>query len=141
MRTGYSLPELLVVVIIIGILTAFGVPALVGIADAAAVRAEAGRVVAALDAARGFAVRLDVVTSLSMSDSAYEVTAIVGADTVTPWRKRGPAARGVTLVVPGRSVLFGPSGVGMGVSNRTIVLSRGRASRQVVVSRLGRITW
>jgi Tfp pilus assembly protein FimT len=141
MRAGLVLIELLFVVVLLGLLALFAVPRLAGVADAAAVRDEAMRVVGALDAARGASIRLGTVATLTFSDTSYRVTAIVGQDTLTPWRQPGPGPAGVVLSGAGQAVRFGPAGLAVGVSNRTITLTKGRATRNIVVSRLGRITY
>ena len=109
--------------------------------DLGAVHAETGSIVSALDAARGAALRLGTVTRLTLSDSGYQVEATVARDDLTAWRGAGPAHRGVHLAGAGRPILFAPSGIAMGASNRTLILSKGAVSRRVVVSRLGRLTW
>jgi len=141
MRAGLALIELLFVVVLLGLLALVAVPRLAGVADAAAVRDEAMRVVAALDAARGASIRLGTVATLTISDTSYRVTAIVGPDTLTPWRQPGPGPAGVVLGGAGQQVRFGPAGVAVGASNRTITLTKGQATRNVVVSRLGRISY
>ena len=74
MRSGLVLIELLFVVVLLGLLALFAVPRLSDVADAAAVRDEAMRVVAALDAARGAAIRLGTVATLTLSDTSYRVS-------------------------------------------------------------------
>jgi Tfp pilus assembly protein FimT len=140
MRAGLVLIELLFVVALTGLLALIAVPRLFGVADAMVVRDEAMHVVAALDAARGAATRLGTVATLTFSDTSYRVTAVVGKDTLTAWRQPGPGRSGVVLG-GGQPVVFGPAGLALGVSNRTIVVTKGQAVRQVVVSRLGRITY
>lgn len=141
MRSGLILVELLVVLVLIGLLALIAAPRLFTLADAAAVRDEAWRVVTALDAARGTAIRMGVVATLTLSDTSYQVTAAAGGDTVTAWRRPGPRQNGVALNGTGQPLLFGPAGLAMGASNRTITVSRGSAERKVVVSRLGRVTY
>ena len=141
MRAGLVLIELLFVVVLTGLLALFAVPRLFGIADAMMVRDEAMRVVAALDAARGASIRLGTVATLTFSDTSYRVTAVVDEDTLTAWRQPGPGRNGVVLSGGGQPVLFGPAGLALGVSNRTIVVTKGLAARKVVVSRLGRISY
>jgi Tfp pilus assembly protein FimT len=51
----------------------------------------------------------------------------------------GPAARGVAMTASNSEVTFSPSGVAWGVSNTTIVLTRGSHVETVIVSRLGRV--
>lgn len=141
MRSGLVLIELMFVVVLIGLLALFAAPRLLAVVDAAAVRDEALRVVAALDAARGASIRLGVVATLTLSDTSYRVTTAGGGDTVTAWRQPGPRQSGVALSGAGQPVIFGPAGLAMGVSNRTISVTKGTAVRRVVVSRLGRVTY
>lgn len=140
MRSGLVLIELMLVVVVSGLLALIAAPRMLAISDAAAVRDEAMRVIAALDAARGAAIRLGRGVTLSMSDSAYDVKAVVDGDTIVAWHQGGPAARGVALTGAGRPITFGPAGLATGAANRTIVIGKGDARRQVVVSRLGRIS-
>ena len=141
MRSGIVLFELLLVLVITGILALFAMPRLSAVSDQAAVRTELLRIVAALDAARGAGVRLNSVTMLALTATSYRVTAIVDDDTVVAWTSAGSQSSGVALSGTGAPLLFGPAGLAMGVSNRTITLRRGDAVRRVVVSRLGRITY
>jgi len=141
MRAGLALLELLLAMVLAAIIASIATPRLVDLADAAAVRDEALRVVTAFDAARGAAVRLDVVTVLALTDTSYRVTAIVGTDTVTPWQQSGASYRGVVLGGSGQSIAFGPDGLAMGVANRTITVAKGTALRRVVMSKYGRLTY
>lgn len=141
MRTGLVLIELMFVVVLTGLLALFAAPRLLAVMDVAAVRDEAMRVVAALDATRGASIRLGTVATLALSDTSYRVTTVAGRDTVTAWRQPGPRQRGVALSGGGQPVGFGPAGLAMGVSNRTIIVTKGRAVRKIVVSRLGRISY
>ena len=140
MRAGVTLIELIVTITCGGIVAAIAVPHLTSISDAAAVRDETFRVVAALDASRGAAVRLNSVTTLTLSSAAYRAVATVGADSVVAWTDHGTRS-GVALAGTGQPLLFGPAGLAMGVSNRTITLTKGMALRRVVVSKLGRLTY
>ena len=118
MRTGFTLIELIVALCIAAFAAAIATPRIIGIADAAAVRGETIRLVATVDAARGAAIRLGAVMTLSVT-----------------------VANGVTISGAGPPIAFGPAGLAMGVSNRTITLSKGSALRKVVVSKLGRLTY
>jgi len=51
----------------------------------------------------------------------------------------GPATRGVGMRASNSEVTFSPTGVAWGVSNSTIVFTRGSHVETVIVSRLGRI--
>ena len=141
MRSGVMLTELLIGLVVAGIVASIAIPGLVRLSDAAAVRDEMLRVVAGIDAARGAAVRLNQAASLALSPADYRVVVVTGADTVIAWTQSGPGLRGVILTGAGQPLRFGPAGLGMGVSNRTITVSKGTATRTVVVSQLGRVTY
>lgn len=141
MRSGLVLLELLVVMVLIGLIAMIAVPDLASAMDRAAVREETLRVVAALDAARGAAVRLGGEVALTLADTGYQVTAVTGSDTTVPWRRPGPLQRGTTLVGGGAPLHFGPAGLAMGASNRTLVVTKGSAVHRIVISRLGRISY
>ena len=55
------------------------------------------------------------------------------------WQGPGPAADGVMLAGPPRTLTFSPVGITTGLSNASFRLTRGAAERTVVVSRLGRV--
>jgi len=124
---------------LIGMLAALAAPPLAGLLAGAAVESAARRIVAALAVARFTAVYRSRATVLLVTQDSLVVRAILGRDTVTTWRAPGPSAESVTLSGPDRPVAFSPMGLTRGVSNATFRLARGRAARQVVVSRLGRI--
>lgn len=140
-RRGITLVELLLVLILLAILAGIAAPRVLGVLDRSTVHAETARVVSALDAARGTALRLGTVTRLTLADSGYRVDTRVAGEDVLAWRATGPRQRGVRLTGVGQPILFAPSGIAMGASNRTLLLSKGAVSHRVVVSRLGRLTW
>lgn len=140
-RTGTTLLELALVIVILGILAAIAVPRITLIADEAAVRHQAHRLVGALDAARGAGIRLGTPAGLTVGTARLTVAASVGGVPTTVWDAPGPTDEGVSVSGAGAPIMFGPAGLAVGASNRTIVLSRGAASRRVVISRLGRITY
>ncbi|MEI2719749.1 MAG: GspH/FimT family pseudopilin [Gemmatimonadales bacterium] len=140
MTRGITLPELLLTLVLLGILAALGLPRLGAVAAAAALRHEATEIVVALDAARLDAIRFGAVTRLTLSDSSYRLELVAGSDTTLQWQHDGAGMRGVRLTGAGGPILFGAAGLALGVSNRTLTLTRGGTSRRVVISRLGRIT-
>jgi Tfp pilus assembly protein FimT len=139
MRHGFALFDLLCLCCVMAITAAIAVPRCVHLANAAAVRQATGRLVAAFDAARGAAVRLQQTVTLTLADSGFTVSAVVDGDTVRAWRSVG--SDGVALIGTGAGITFSPSGLASGVANRTVTLSRGGVTRRVVVSRLGRLTY
>lgn len=140
MTRGITLPELLLTMVLLGILAALGLPRLGAVAAAAALRHEATELVVALDAARLEAIRFGGVTRLTLSDSSYRLERVAGNDTTLQWQHDGAGTRGVRLSGGGGPILFGAAGLALGVSNRTLTLTRRGVSRRVVISRLGRIT-
>ena len=141
MRRGVTLTELLIGLILVGLLALLAVPRLAALHDGVRVREETVRLLAALDLARGAAVRLGSNTRLTLSDSGYLLNA-APIDILTElWRAPGPAANAVQLSGAGAPILFGPSGVAVGASNRTLILTKGSVSRRIILSRLGRVSW
>ncbi len=140
MTRGVTLLELLLVLVLLGILAGLGIPRLGAVASAAALRHEATELVVALDAARLDAIRFGAVTRLTLSDSSYRLELLMDGDTTLRWQHAGAGTRGVQLSGGGAPIHFGAAGLAVGVSNRTLTLTRLGASRRVVISRLGRIT-
>lgn len=138
MTRGTTLLELLLALVVLALLTALAVPRVIGLADRAALSVEATRVRAALETARGAGMRLGTVAALQLGAGAWEVRAVFDGVETVAWRSPGIAA-GVTLEGAGEPLRFGPAGLAVGVSNRTLRLRRGSAVREIVVSRLGRV--
>jgi prepilin-type N-terminal cleavage/methylation domain-containing protein len=137
MRRGATLLELVLVLAIIGTLTAIAEPRIRGFADSLAVNRAALEIVSAHRRARISAVLRSHVVELTVSAAALSIRPRgAAADT---WRAAGPAAERVILAGPSRVIFFSPVGISMGVSNASFRLSRGAATRTVVVSRLGRV--
>ena len=137
MRRGATLIELVLVLAIIGILTAIAEPRVRAFSDGLAVNRAALEIVSAHRRARISAILQSRVLELTISAAALSIRPR-GAPADT-WRIPGPAAEGVTLAGPGHVIAFSPVGISIGLSNASFRLSRGAASRTVVVSRLGRV--
>jgi Tfp pilus assembly protein FimT len=134
-----TLVELLLVLVLLGLLVAIGVPRLAAASDRAALRQARGTVLRALDAARGAAIRLGQPVELVASGGVLRIDTSSSAPAI--WVQGTGDTHGVSwhgLVTP---IRFGPSGIAVGVSNRTVQLGRGGDTLVVVVSRLGRIRW
>jgi prepilin-type N-terminal cleavage/methylation domain-containing protein len=141
MRRGVTLLELLIGLVLVGLVAAVVAPRLVALHDGAKLRQEAIRLVMALDRARGTAVRRGLNARLTLTSADYVIDAALPDTLLEVWRVPGPGASAVQLGGAGAPILFGPAGVAVGVSNRTLVLTAGSTARRIVLSRLGRITW
>ncbi len=139
-RHGYTLPELLLMIVLLLLLTGTAAPSLHRWRDADQVRQAQRLVLEGLDQARLAAIRLGVPATLDLTPGAGRLTARWGGDTLTLWQPTSPLPDGVLLQGTGAPLVFTPAGITMGVANRTLTLRRGSAVRTVVLSRLGRIT-
>jgi prepilin-type N-terminal cleavage/methylation domain-containing protein len=136
MRRAFSLPELLLALALVSILLGIALPSLTQAVDRVEVHAAAAHLIAAHQRARMMAVARGQVLTLAM-DSAALTIAERSSSTVL-WSEPGPGASGVLLPGPTRHFTFAPEGFTLGLSNASLHLARGSASRTVVFSRLGR---
>jgi Tfp pilus assembly protein FimT len=120
-----------------GVLLTIALPRLAVILDGIEVRTAAGRIAAAHQRARMMAVTKGQVLVLSVQQDT--VTIHRRGEVTLLWSESGPAARGVSLGGTPGQFTFSPEGLTFGLSNATLRLSRGSATRAVVVSRLGRV--
>jgi len=139
MRSGYSLLEQLVVLVVMAILLTFAGPRTASALDRAAVRNARMQLVSALGSARGSALARGERVTLAIDDSIGLVRVFSGGDTLLVRSLR--TELGVALASSRDSVTYGASGRGYGAANSTIVLSRGAAAETVFVARLGRARW
>jgi prepilin-type N-terminal cleavage/methylation domain-containing protein len=142
MRRGITLLELLIVLVIIGVVAAMAVPGAAALADRLAVEHEAARILVAYRSAWLAAraqQRLALLRITADTLAIRTVSSAGAADTNLAWLAAGPAVEGVALLSPPSTAVFAPDGVAQGLTNARHVLQRGRASRSVVVSRLGRV--
>lgn len=139
MRRGITLPELVLVLATLTLLLAIAIPRLATALDRVAVAGAAQRIAAAHARARAVAITQSAIVVLTVTPDSLRLARVHGADTARIWITAGPADDRVALTAPARPVVFGPLGLAIGVSNRTYRLSRGAATRAVVVSRLGRV--
>jgi prepilin-type N-terminal cleavage/methylation domain-containing protein len=137
MRSGFSLLELVLVFAVGGILVGIAVPQLVGALDRIEVAAAANHIAAAHRRARLMAIMQSKVLVLSVD--SLELTIRRRGLTTPLWSEPGPTFSGVSLAGPRRTLTFSPEGFSQGLSNATFNLSKGLATRAVVVSRLGRV--
>lgn len=138
MHRGVTLVEVLMVVTLVGVLSALGAPRVFRVQD----RIVVGR--AAADAASFYhTARYGAILR------ARTVRIEFGADTLravyegmadsTFLLRPGPRRHGVSLAVSRAVIRVGPNGIGYGAANTTLVLRRGEAADTLTTSRLGRL--
>lgn len=137
MRRAFTLPELMLVLAVAGVLLGFAIPRLSSALDRVEVQAAASHIAAAHQRARLMALTRAQVLVLSVAPA--ELTIRRRGETVPLWSFPGPETSRVALAGPSRQFVFSPEGLTQGLSNATLRLTRGAATRTVVVSRLGRI--
>jgi prepilin-type N-terminal cleavage/methylation domain-containing protein len=134
MPRAYTLVELLLVLSILGTLTVIAAPPLVSLVDRVAVRTATQQTAALFAAARQ--------AGLREGQATIEITA-----TGIRLRVRDSVVRrhdllevhGVALRSTTAAMTFDHTGLGRGIANGTIILSKRRVADTLVVSRLGRV--
>jgi prepilin-type N-terminal cleavage/methylation domain-containing protein len=139
MARGFSLIELAFVLCIIAVLVSIGVPRLQPFLDRIAADHAARDVTTALAVTRHGAVLQGMRARLTIDADSLRIDRLEPAGW-TPWRRwPGPSDDRVQLEVSNPEVVFGPTGMGWGVSNTKIVLRRGSQVETITVSRVGRV--
>ncbi len=137
MRSGFSLIELVLVLALLALLLGIAVPPLAGALDRIEVASAASQIAAAHSRARMMAISKSRVLVLRVDSASLSIH--LRGSTSHLWSDTGPASSGVSLSGPVRSFTFSPEGFSLGLSNASLHLSRGSATRTVVISRLGRV--
>jgi prepilin-type N-terminal cleavage/methylation domain-containing protein len=137
MRSGFSLVETVLVLALVALLLGVALPPLAGALDRIEVAAAASQIAAAHTRARLMAISRSRVLVLTVDSATISIHP--RGSTSDLWSEKGPALSRVSLAGPARSFTFSPEGFSLGLSNASLHLSRGTATRTVVVSRLGRV--
>lgn len=136
---GFTLVELLLVLVIMAVVLSLGVPRLGSALDRIATDGAARDVTTALAAARAAAVLQGTRARLRIAADSLRVDR-EGAHGWEPYaRWPGPAAAGVALQVSNPEIVFGPLGLGWGLANTRVELRRGSQIETITTSRLGRV--
>jgi len=139
MRRAHTLPELVIVLVLIALVAAIAIPPLGETLTRWKMRAAVADLVNALVLAREAALVRGVTAVFAVDAARGEVTVTCAGDTIA--RRAIAALHGVTLAATGDSVRYAPDGLATGVSNTTLTVARGMRVDSVVVSRLGRVRW
>ena len=137
MKRGFTLLEIVLVLTVMGVAFGIALPRLDALRNSLAVTHAAQAIASAHRRARALAIMRSRTVVLSVSPDTLTIRA--SGDSADTWGGSGPTAEGVSLPGPTRQITFSPLGVAMGVSNASFALSRGSATRTVIVSRLGRL--
>jgi prepilin-type N-terminal cleavage/methylation domain-containing protein len=136
MRGGFSLLEMMIVLVIVGILTAMSFPKLVSMAETASVHSASAEILAELATARQMAIAHGTRVAVRIEPLSARLTIASRTDTILS--RRVGAAHHVTLDVTRDSIAYSPTGLGYGAANTRIIVRRGHAADTLFVSRLGR---
>lgn len=135
-RSGYTVLELLIVLMIAAILMAIAIPRAQLTLDRLTVHTAAGDVLATLNLARTLALVGNASVAVDV-DSATGVLRIRRGTEVLMFRNIG-FAHGVRLGGTRDSLTYDPHGLGRGAANLSIMVRRRLAAETVFVSRFGR---
>jgi type II secretion system protein H len=139
MQRGFSLVELAVALAIVGLVMAVTLPRFGHLLDRVAVERAAAELTTALATTRHRAVLRATRTRLSMADDSLRIDEWEERAWARALRWPGPASHEVTLSTSNPTVIFDPLGLGWGLANTRVVLSRGSQSATITLSRLGRV--
>ena len=137
MRRGATLPELVIVLATIGMVTAIAVTRIAALRDRMNVRAAAEETFATFALARRWSLSRATRTAIAIDTTAASLTVRSYSDTIA--RRRLGSSHGVSISATRDSMAYAPNGLGYGASNLSLVLRRNGAAETVFVFRLGRI--
>ena len=137
MRTGFTLPEMALALVIAALLLGMALPQFTAVKQEVAVEQAAQSLVAAHWRARTLAIAQGHPAVLSVAEGSLRITLAGAAE--PHWQGPGPRDGGIAVTGAPRDLTFSPLGITTGLSNATFRLSLGSAVRSVVVSRLGRV--
>jgi prepilin-type N-terminal cleavage/methylation domain-containing protein len=138
-RHGFTLPELLSVIAIIGILVSIVTPPMGRALDQAAAREGVERFAALYATTRQFAIARNALARLEL-DRAQRTATLSVRRTPAAWDTVGTYPLGsASVACTNPTIVFGPLGLGYGTSNTRVVFSRGAAADTVTTSRTGRL--
>lgn len=139
MHRGFTLVEILLVLTILAVVVAVGVPRLGPAFDRIATDGAARDVTTAIAVARAAAVLQGTRARLRIGTDSLRVDreGPLGWEPYARWP--GPGAAGVALQVTNPEIVFGPLGLGWGLANTRVELRRGSQIETITTSRLGRV--
>jgi prepilin-type N-terminal cleavage/methylation domain-containing protein len=139
MRRGATLIELATALAVAGVLLAAAVVPMGRAIDRLAVRGSVDRYAVVHETARQLAIARGRLVRLTL-DTARARAVLVVRRTSTEWDTVAIRSLGdATLRANQTQLTFAPTGVGLGLSNGTLVFGRGATAETLTVSRTGRL--
>jgi prepilin-type N-terminal cleavage/methylation domain-containing protein len=138
MNRGVTLVEVLMVVTLVGVLSALGVPRVFRAQDRIAVARATSEVASFYHAARYGAILRARMVRIEFGAEALRAV-YEGVTDSTFLLRPGPGRHGVSLAASRAEVRVSPNGMGYGAANTTLILRRGTAADTLTMSRLGRL--
>lgn len=138
-RLGFTLLELVLVLMLVGVLLALAVPRLSALRDRSAVGSAMSELGTSFSTAREAAMsrRATVAVLLDTAAGAVEVRSAGQSLLRRPLR----SIYGIVLSSNRDSAVYDARGLGYGVTNLTIIVRRGTMVDTLTMSRLGRVRW
>lgn len=144
-RRGFSIAELLVVLIVSGLIMRMALPRFAAMRDRMALRSAKQQIGAYLVTARATAIRRSKVSTFKVKNNTIwaTTTSSTGTDSTMTGTVPLLTARGVTVLKNGigasDSIRFDPRGFALLNNARTYVLARNSLKDSICISRLGLI--
>jgi prepilin-type N-terminal cleavage/methylation domain-containing protein len=138
-RNAFTLVELLLVVVLMGVIMALAVPRFSAMRDGASVRAAMADLGADFSMARQSAItrRSSVAVVLDTASGTVELRSAARMMS----RHTLGATYGIVLGSNRDSAVYDSRGLGYGVSNLTVTVRRGAIVDTLTMSRMGRVRW
>ena len=136
---AFTVLELIVVMSLVSVLIALAAPRFAALRDRAAVRAAMGELGAAFSFARHTAVTRRTLVAIILDTAAGVVEVHASGQPIA--RHGLHAVYGIVLGTNKDSTVYDPRGLGFGLANLTVTVSRGAFVDTLTMSRLGRTRW
>lgn len=137
MRPAFTIFELIVTLCILSILSAIAIPRAGALLDSIHVHGAAAEVEALFSIARHLAIARGAQSTVEVDPARRVMYVSVGEDTVR--RLDLGTTHDVQLAATRTRMSYGPTGMGYGAANLSVVVRRNASVDTVFVSRLGRV--